>query len=354
MVLSRWRLGGSAGDEPVPLIIRLGVAGVVLWNLGQVGRLAYLALVEAMPDAFWWLMGAFALALVAEVVLIVAAVRGVWLRRTGWLLAVVTLAVTALLPFGSYEWTMMLSMPAAMALIYFRPPVNIVLFVLLTVLVPVSVALMSRPPAASGPLYIGIKIQYGSVDTMDVMWIGVALAVLVWLTRTVRELDSARRQLAARAVIIERQRIDDEVARTLGAALDQIVARGELAQTLAEATPDLSAMELRELTTRSRDALAQARAMLSGYRDVSAEAELRAAVTLLAAAGIHASLALDAAGKLPAELPETARAMLREAVAGALEDRELGGCVLTATTADGELVIELVRPADRACCEDAA
>jgi two-component system sensor histidine kinase DesK len=356
----RWRVAVADGepaavaDEPVALVVRLGVAGVVLWNLAQVGRLVVLALTDT-PQTIWWQAGALALALPADVVLIVAAIRNVRPRLSGWLLAAVALPLIAVAPLAGYDWALMLTMPAALALIYFRPPVNIAAFMLVLGLAAVSVALLSTHPAPSSPLLSSRdKVQYGALDVVDVMWVGVALAVLVWLTRTVRELDATRRELAAKALIIERQRIDDEVASTLGLALERIVTHGEVAQALAESTPDLSAVELAALTARSRDTLAQARAMLSGYRDVSAEAELRAAVTLLSAGGIRASLSLDPAEELPAELPETARTALRETVARALEDRGLRECVLTVATADGGLVIGLSRPADRACQQDAA
>jgi signal transduction histidine kinase len=350
----RWRVAAVDGDEPVALVVRLGIAGVVLWNLGQVGRLACLALTDA-PQTIWWQVGALALALPADTLLIVAAIRNVRPRLSGWLLAAVALPVVAVAPLAGYDWMLMLTMPATLALIYFRPPVNIAAFWLVVGFAAVSVSLLSAHPAASSPVLSSLdKVQYDALNLMDVTWAGVALAVLVWLTRTVRELDAARRQLAAKAVIIERQRIDDEVASKLGTALEQIVARGELAQALAESTPGRSARELEALTARSRATLAQARALLSGYRDVSAEAELRAAVTLLSAAGIRASLSLDCEEELTAELPETVHTALRETVARALEDHGLRECVLTAAIADGELVVGLSRPADGACREDAA
>ena len=262
----RWRVAAAEGDEPVALVIRLGVAGVVLWNLGQVGRLAYPGLTDT-PQTVWWQAGALALALPADVALIVAAIRNVRPRLSGWLLAVVALPVAAVTPLSGYDWVLMLAMPAALALIYFRPPVSIAAFALVVGLTGVSVTTLSTHPAASSPILSSQdKVQYGAIDVMDVVWVGVALAVLVWLTRTVRELDAARRQLAARAVIIERQRIDDEVASTLGAALKHIVARGERAQSLAESALDRSAGELKELTARSRNTLAEARTMLSGDR----------------------------------------------------------------------------------------
>ncbi len=350
----RWRVGAAEGHEPVALVTRLGVAGVVLWNLGQVGRLAYLALTDT-PQTVWWQAGALALALPADMALIAAAIRNVRPRLSGWLLAAVALPVAAVAPLSGYDWALMLTMPATLALVYFRPPASIAAFALVVGLTGVSVALLSTHPAASSPL-LGSqdKVQYGATDAIVVIWVGVALAVLVWLTRTVRELDAARRQLAAKAVIIERQRIDDEVASTLGTALGQIVARGELAQALAGSAAYRSAEELAALTARSRETLAQARAMLSSYRNVSAEAELRAAVTLLSAAGIRASLSLGSPGKLPAELPAAARTALRETVARALEDRGLRECALNAAITNGELVIGLSRAAGRGYREDAA
>jgi hypothetical protein len=350
----RWRVAARDGEEPVALVIRLGVAGVVLWNLAQVGRLAWLALTDT-PQTLWWQVGALALALPADTMLIVAAIGNIRPRRSGWLLAAVVLPVVAVAPLAGYDWAMLLTMPAALALIYLRPPVNIAAFAAVLGLAAVSVALLSTHPVPSSPLLSSLdKVQYGAMDVIDTVWAGVALAVLVWLTRTVRDLDAARRELAAKAVIIERQRIDDEVAGTLGAALGRIVARGEQAQALAGSAPGLSALELKALTARSRSTLALARAMLSGYRDVSAEAELRAALTLLSAAGIRARLSLDPKEKLPPELPETTRRALRETVARALADRDLRECILTAGVAEGELVIGFDQPAASECHQDAA
>ena len=117
------------------------------------------------------------------------------------------------------------------------------------------------------PRAAGDRIQYDSFDGVDDLWVAIALAVLVWLIRAVRELDAARRHLAAQAVIVERQRIDNEVASTLGAALEQIVARGEAALALAETASGQCAADVSALTAQSRDTLARTRALLSGYRE---------------------------------------------------------------------------------------
>jgi signal transduction histidine kinase len=345
----RWRPDAAGGDEPVALPIRLAVAGVMLWNLAQVGRLAYSAITD-MPQPLWWQLGALVVAVPADTVAIVAAIRNVRPRYSGWLLAAVALPVIALVPVSGYEWVVLLTMPAALTLIYFRPPFNVAAFALILVLGVMSTALVSLQPIMSPQ----VSSQYSSFDVVDLAWAGVALAVLVWLTRTVRELEAARRELAAKAVLIERQRIDDEVAGTLGAALQRIAVTAEQAQALAESDLGRCAGELETLTAQSREALTRTRALLSGYRNVSAEAELRAALTLLSAAGISARLSIDDPDGLPEDLSPTARHALEQTVARALLDRALRECALTVSTAGDELDIGLGQAADGVRREDAA
>jgi len=65
----------------------------------------------------------------------------------------------------------------------------------------------------------------------------VTLAVVVWLVRAARHLEAARTALAQQAVIGERLRIDGELRRTVGAALEAIAVQGERANTLADTDP---------------------------------------------------------------------------------------------------------------------
>lgn len=350
----RRRVAAADGDEPVALMIRLGAVAVVLWNLGQIGRtFAFIALSDTR-STLWWEVGALAPALPADGVLLVAAMRNVRPRLTGWLLAAVTLPVIALAPFGPYDWAVMLAMPAALALIYFRPPVNFAACALVIGLVPVSVAWLGAHPNASTAGVSGWeRIQYDSFDGVDDLWVAIALAVLVWLIRAVRELNAARRHLADQAVIVERQRIDNEVASTLGAALEQIVARGEAALALAETASGQCAAELSALTAQSRDTLARARAAVGLPGRVGrgrAAGGGDAAVSGRHPGRPGVRLDQDA----PAELPEIARTGLRETIARALEDRSLRECVLVADDRDGELIIRLSQPAGSARCEEAA
>jgi two-component system, NarL family, sensor histidine kinase DesK len=321
-------------DEQAAPVVRWGIIAVAALNAGQVLRFLWHAIIEGGPGQQWWLVAATVVFLPLETFLLVAAIRNVRPRLAWPMLAGVALPVTALLPVNPYGWSLMLSVLFGLALTYFRPPVSLVLAALVLALVPASVLVISRPAAGAISHYYSStgKAQYVSINVMDVLWVGLALAVMVWLTRIIRELDAARRELAARAVVIERKRIDDEVERTLGAALERIAARGELAAALARSTPRLAAGELTAITARSRATLAEARGMLTGYRELSACAELRAAVTLLAAGGVRATLVLPDTD-LPPVLPAQARAALRAAVARALTESELCECVLTVTVA---------------------
>jgi len=324
------------GEEKAGRLLRLATAGAIAWNLCEVGRFLYLGLSQSPPRDAVWQAVATAMYLPLQLVLVLGAIRGARPRHSWWLLAGVALAIGLTLPFGGVGMVLVLWVPAGLALLYFRPPWSFALF---AVVVGAAVAAVLLTSGLSAPS------EFAVFDTMDVTWGGVALAVLVWLVRGIRELDGARQLLAARAVIAERRCIDDEVDRAVGAALVRIIASGEKAAGLVGAgDSDGAQRELRALTARSRAALADARGMLTGYRQVSAEAELRAVVTLLAAGGVKAHLALPGTG-LPAELPDSFRARLRALVADALSDQDaMGERVLTITAAGGRLDADLRAP----------
>ena len=171
-------------------------------------------------------------------------------------------------------------------------------------------------------------------------WRGASVFVLVWLTGATRRLQEARLVLAEQAIARERLRIDGELRRTVGAALDAIVARGEWAIALAARDPAMVECELRLLAERSRGALAEARRTIRGYQQLSLRAELDGAVALLAAAGIQARLVLPG-GDLPESVDPAPRAALRAAVARLLHDGAARDCSIVVTRRDGRVQLEL-------------
>jgi two-component system, NarL family, sensor histidine kinase DesK len=175
--------------------------------------------------------------------------------------------------------------------------------------------------------------------TFAIPYNGVPLAVGVWLIRTARRLQAARLALAEEAIVRERLRIERELGQTVGTALESIAERGDRAASLAMAEPGAATWELSGLVGTARGTLAEARRMITRYRDVSLRAELETAVTLLEAAGIRTRL-------LPAPLVSSAvpdeerRAALRRDIARLLHEGAAGGAVNIVVAGDGRVRFE--------------
>lgn len=193
---------------------------------------------------------------------------------------------------------------------------------LFAAVVVAAVAMTYAEHATDWACYVGMTALVG----------GLTLAILVWLTRTVRQAEAARIQLAGQSVIAERLRIDAELTRSVTAALETIVDSGARATDFTD--PDEIATELAELVAFSRQTLTQTRRMLAGYQVTSAEAELRTAATLLAGAGVDATVVLPSRGG-PDVLGPQARAQLRSGVEWILGDETVQSCVILLTSAAG-------------------
>jgi signal transduction histidine kinase len=327
-------------------LLRLTTAGIIGWDLVEVARLLYLSLLQSPMREVAWQTAATVIYLPMQIILIRAAISGQRPRLSWWLLGGVALVIGVTLPFGGVDNVLVLWVPAALGLLYVRPPWSFAVFLGVVALGLIVVLSVNLSPAGAvlDRGFDPVRFRYAVIDTMILGWGAISFAALVWLARIITALATARRRLAARAVVAERQRIDDEVDRAIGSALEHIIARGEAAATRVLAGDRLAAAsELRMLTEQSREALAEARGLLGGYRRVSAEAELRAAITLLAAGGVRADLEIPAAG-LPPELPAEVRTRLRTLVAEALRADEHGDRslrVLAIAVSDGRLTAEL-------------
>ena len=115
------------------------------------------------------------------------------------------------------------------------------------------------------------------------------------------------------AKVAERERIARDLHDLLGHTLSLIVLKSELASRLSATQPERAAEEIRDVERISREALAQVRAAVRGYRSVGFESELRQAREALETAGI----AVEARVEQPqlSAMQESVFAMaLREAV----------------------------------------
>jgi two-component system sensor histidine kinase DesK len=108
-----------------------------------------------------------------------------------------------------------------------------------------------------------------------------------------RRLDLAQEEVERLAKIAERERIRRDLHDLLGHTLSVIVLKSELASKLAETDPARSVAEIREVERISREALAEVRAAVAGYRSIGLESELERVRQTLAAAGLQVEWAIS-------------------------------------------------------------
>jgi two-component system sensor histidine kinase DesK len=119
-------------------------------------------------------------------------------------------------------------------------------------------------------------------------------ALAIWgITQMVArnvQLAGARAEIAALAVAQERSRFARDLHDLLGHSLTVVTVKAELAGRLIAIDPDRAEKEIADVERLARDALADVRAAVSGYREVTLATELVSARTALEAAGIIAEL----------------------------------------------------------------
>ncbi|MGC4943968.1 sensor histidine kinase [Kribbella sp. DT2] len=104
------------------------------------------------------------------------------------------------------------------------------------------------------------------------------------------ELTVARQDFAELAVQEERNRFARDLHDILGHSLTVITVKAELAGRLIEANPSRAAVEVTDIEQLARAALADVRAAVAGYRELSLAGELVSARAALEAAEIRAEL----------------------------------------------------------------
>jgi two-component system sensor histidine kinase DesK len=132
----------------------------------------------------------------------------------------------------------------------------------------------------------GVDVDMG----VTILLTSMALFAFFGLINANRELSAARHQVARLAAEGERSRIGRDLHDLLGHSLTTITIKAGLARRLASTDPSRAAAEIGEVEDIARRSLADVRAAVSGYREVSLAGELAAAAEVLRAAGIDASL----------------------------------------------------------------
>ena len=356
----RWQTNGNTSQERVEIndeVIRESRVTILTWRLYQLFWLLIclyfpLASLVSKPDA--------------------------WLRLVVGIMALLLFAI-------SYTWIMWLHPASQGTRTRSRSRLSVLLLVALSLLVTVfslldgpawlwsflgvsAIAGVVLPMRRAGgvvvlltalPLLITLFTHRG-VAGIDWWWL-IALMLLVRglgldmigvsrLFSALRELHTARRELARLAVIEERERLSRDLHDLLGQTLSVITLKSELARGLITEDPARCAQELTGIEQVGRMTLREVRKTVAGYRQPRLSSELDGARQLLEAAGISSSIE-----ELPGELPRPHDAVLawsvREGVTNVIRHSRARHCLLRFTQEQSWIGLELLN--DRAGTEDA-
>ncbi len=205
------------------------------------------------------------------------------------------------------------------------------------------------------PLFLMLKIHGGFVG-VDLWWL-IALMLLVRglgldmigvarMGSAIRELQSARRELARLAVIEERERLSRDLHDLLGQTLSMITLKSELARHLVKEDPERCAQELAEIERVSRQTLREVRKTVAGYRQPTLANELDGARQLLEAARVECVVE-QTTGDLPPDLDTILAWTVREGVTNAIRHSRTQRCLIRLTRNQGMVEAVVLNDGER-------
>jgi two-component system, NarL family, sensor histidine kinase DesK len=162
---------------------------------------------------------------------------------------------------------------------------------------------------------------------------GLGMSLLIGMNRLRMEqkhradarLRLAHEEIEQLAKTAERERIARDMHDVLGHSLSLIVLKSELAGRLLDSQPARAALEIAEIETAARQALAEVRKTITGYRSEGFASELTRAAQVLKTAGVR----LKKPAKAPSLTPRheaTLSLVLREAVTNIVRHADASEC----------------------------
>ncbi|MBN9633093.1 MAG: two-component sensor histidine kinase [Actinobacteria bacterium] len=158
--------------------------------------------------------------------------------------------------------------------------------------------------------------------------IGIMMSAFARQIDALRRLRNAQGEIARLAVVDERARFSRDMHDVLGHSLTVVTVKSELARRLIPVDPGRAEEELADIERLTRSALADLRAAVAGYREMSLSTELAAAQAGLAAADIQAHLPRNGEEVAP-DLRELFGWVLREGVTNVIRHSGSRNCWVT-------------------------
>jgi two-component system sensor histidine kinase DesK len=164
--------------------------------------------------------------------------------------------------------------------------------------------------------------------TLTTFAIGLLMLMFRRARMLVRQLQEARGEVARLAATEERLRIARDMHDLLGHSLSLIVLKSELAGRLTERDPAKVAQEVKDIESVARQALADVRETVSGYRRRPLTDELDSARSVMAAAGVNATVRTSGT-PLPDQLDGLFGWAVREAATNVVRHARATRCEIT-------------------------
>ena len=134
------------------------------------------------------------------------------------------------------------------------------------------------------------------------------------VSRANARLRLAQDEIEHLAKVAERERIARDLHDVLGHTLSLVILKSELATKLAERDPERAREEIRDVERIAREALAEVRAAVTGYRAGGLQSEIQHARSTLATAGVALECEVHANTSMPPSHEAVLCLALREAV----------------------------------------
>jgi two-component system sensor histidine kinase DesK len=311
------------------LRIRIGVAIGLLFLIGPLSSLSNAGL---STDRTWAIV-----VLTAVFVLVYALVlpSSAVLARLGrgsvaGPLAALTAIAIAVLALGAPDAFVTLFV-YVVAVAGMRLPVRAAAGVLAAVLVVVGIG-----------MWLGDAAD-GTIASLEIVILSIGAMMAAFGRKIVanRELHEAREELAVLAVSEERLRIARDLHDLLGHSLSVIALKSELASRLIERDPVSAAREIEDIRNVTRDALAEVRGAVHGYRTQGLSDALERAETALTAAGIACELERPSRA-LPPDVESVLAWAVREGTTNVVRHSGAGHCSIRVRAGEDAAAVEVL------------